>query len=159
MCADAERIFNTTSPMPPDFCLPTIWYRAASSAGYISMSDVVVAPTLGPRALTAVGAVLAAIAIALAAYAAHGAIGEVRVHLQMAALFAFGHGIALAAIAPHATRPVARIALVAMLLGVLMFSGSLVAAHFLGTPTVLAPYGGSLMIVAWLVFAVDALRR
>jgi len=159
MRADAERIFNITRPMPPAFCMGTICYRAASSAGYISMSDVVVAPTLGSRALTAVGAVLAAIAIALAAYAAHGAIGEVRVHLQMAALFAFGHGIALAALAPHATRPLARLALAAMLLGVLMFSGSLTAAHFLGTPTMLAPFGGSLMIVAWLVFAADALRR
>ena len=123
------------------------------------MSDVVAAPTFGSRVLTAVGAVLAAIAIALAAYAAHGAIGEAKVHLQMAALIVVAHGIALAALAPHATRLLARMALAAMLLGVLMFSGTLAAAHFLGTPTVLAPYGGSLMIVAWLVFAVDALRR
>ena len=123
------------------------------------MNDAVVAPALGPRALTAGGAMIAAVAIVLSAYAAHGAIGEARVHLQMAALFAFAHGIALAALAPHATRPLARLALAAMLLGVLMFSGSLGAAHFLGTPTMLAPFGGSLMIVAWLVFAADALRR
>lgn len=123
------------------------------------MSDVVVAPAHGSRVLTAAGAVLAAAAIALSAYAAHGAGGEVGAHLQMAALFAFGHGIALAALAPHATRRLMRIALAAMLLGVLMFSGSLAAAHLLGTPTMLSPYGGSLMILAWLGFAADALRR
>ena len=94
-----------------------------------------------------------------AAYAAHAADGEVRAHLQMAAVFAFGHGLALATLAPHAVRTLARIALGAMLLGVLCFSGSVAAAHFLGTPTSLAPFGGSLMILSWLVFAIDALRR
>lgn len=123
------------------------------------MSDVVSVPATGSRALTAGGAVLAAAAIALSAYAAHGAPGEGRAHLQMAALLAFGHGIALAALASRAGRPLARIALAAMLLGVAMFSGSLVAAHFLGTPTMPAPYGGSLLILAWLAFAADALRR
>lgn len=77
----------------------------------------------------------------------------------MAAVFAFGHGVALATLAPQAVRTLARIALAAMLLGVLCFSGSLAAAHFLGTPTSLAPFGGSLMILSWLVFAIDALRR
>lgn len=123
------------------------------------MSDAGVVPATGSRALMAVGAVLAAAAIALSAYAQHGAIGEARANLQMAALFAFGHGIALAALAPRAARSLARIALAAMLLGVLMFSGSLTAAHFLGATTMLTPYGGSLMILAWLVFAADALRQ
>lgn len=123
------------------------------------MSDAVVVPTPGSRALTAAGAVLAAIAIALSAYAAHAATGEGRAQLQMAALFAFGHGIALAALAPRAVRPLARIALAAIGLGVVMFSGSVTAAHFLATPTTLAPIGGSLMILAWLLFAADALRR
>jgi uncharacterized membrane protein YgdD (TMEM256/DUF423 family) len=123
------------------------------------MSASVLASSVGSRALTAAGAVLAACSVGLAAYAAHAADGEVRAHLQMAAVFAFGHGIALATLAPHALRTLARIALVAMLLGVLCFSGSLAAAHFLGTPTSLAPFGGSLMILAWLVFAIDALRR
>lgn len=125
----------------------------------VAMSDAVVVPNLGLRALTAGGAVLAAVGVALSAYAAHVALGEGRAPLQMAALFAFGHGIALAALAPRATSPPVRIALVAMLFGVLLFSGSLTAAHFLGAPTTLAPYGGGLMILAWLVFAADALRR
>lgn len=123
------------------------------------MSDAAVVPAAGSRALIATGAVLAAAAIALSAYTAHGALGEAKAPLQMAALFAFGHGIALTALVPRAARLPARIALAAMLLGTLMFSGSLAAAHFLGTPTLLMPYGGSLMILAWLVFAADALRR
>lgn len=121
------------------------------------MSTAVV-QTPGSRLLVAAGALLAAAAIALSAYAAHSADGEVKSHLQTAALFAFGHGIALAALTPQATR-LARFSLAAMLLGVLMFSGSSAAAHFLGAPTTLSPYGGSLMILAWLVFAVAALRR
>lgn len=123
------------------------------------MSDAVVVSTTGLRALTAGGAVLAAAGIALAAYAAHGAIGAGRAPLQMAALFAFGDGIALAALAPRAVRPLARIALAALLFGVLLFSGSLAAAHFFGMPVTLAPYGGGLMILAWLVYAADGLRR
>lgn len=121
------------------------------------MSAAIV-PTPGSRLLAAAGALLAAAAIALSAYAAHGADGDIKSHLQTAAVFAFGHGIALAALAPQATR-LARLSLASMLLGVLMFSGSIVAAHFLDTPTMLAPYGGSLMILAWLVFAAAALRR
>ena len=123
------------------------------------MSASVPVPALSSRALASVGAVLAAFSIGLAAYAAHSADGDVRANLQMAAVFAFGHGVALATLAPHAVRTLARIALAAMLLGVMCFSGSLAAAHFLGTPTSLAPFGGSLMILSWLVFAIDALRR
>lgn len=123
------------------------------------MSAAAAAPSSSSRVLTAAGAVLAAAAIALSAYAAHGDDGEVGARLQLAALFAFGHGIALAALAPPAARRLARVALAAMLLGVLMFSGSMVMAHFLATPTLLIPYGGSLMILAWLLFACDALRR
>ena len=111
------------------------------------------------RLLAAAGAVLAAGAVALAAYAAHAASGPEQGRLLHAALFGFGHGIALAALAPQASRRLGRLALMLMLAGVLLFSGSLVAAVFLGTSTGLAPSGGSLMILAWLLYAADALRR
>ncbi|MBF6023685.1 DUF423 domain-containing protein [Lysobacter niastensis] len=111
------------------------------------------------RGLAAAGAVLAAISVALAAYASHAALGPDQVRLQHAALFGFGHGIALAALAPRASRRLGHAALVLMLAGVLLFSGSLAAAVFLGTPTALAPAGGSLMILAWLLHAADAVRR
>ena len=47
--------------------------------------------------LAAAGAVLAALAVGLSAYAAHGvADAHARGNLQLASLYAFGHGIALA---------------------------------------------------------------
>jgi uncharacterized membrane protein YgdD (TMEM256/DUF423 family) len=113
----------------------------------------------GARVLAAAGAVLAAAGVALAAYAAHAAAGLDQGRLLHAALFGFGHGIALVALAPQASRRLGRLALVLMLAGVLLFSGSLVAAVFFGTSTGLAPAGGSLMILAWLLYAADALRR
>jgi uncharacterized membrane protein YgdD (TMEM256/DUF423 family) len=117
------------------------------------------APSVMTRALASSGAVLAAASVALSAYAAHGAAGDAQASLQQAALFAFVHGIALAALAPRATRALARLALAALLLGVLLFSGSLAGAHWLDMPTRWAPMGGGLMILAWLVYAVDAARR
>ena len=117
-------------------------------------------PRVSParRALAFAGALLAAAAVALAAYAAHGADAGAATSLQLAAVFAFGHGVALCALAPQSPRRPGLWALAGLLLGVVLFSGSLVAAHALGWPTRLAPAGGSLMILAWLLYAVDAAR-
>ena len=109
------------------------------------------------RVLPASGAVMAAIAVALSAYVAHVVDPAAQARLQPAALFAFGHGIALAALGPLAVRWSARLALMGLLLGTLLFSGSLVAAHRFGAPTVFAPLGGGLMIFAWLGWAADRL--
>lgn len=111
------------------------------------------------RALTAAGALLAGAGVALSAYAAHGAEGASRANLQSAALFALLHGAALAALSPHAPRRLGTVALSMLLVGALLFSGSLAAAHFFSTPTRLAPFGGSLLIFGWLLYAADALRR
>ncbi|MGN7724689.1 DUF423 domain-containing protein [Luteimonas sp. 22616] len=105
------------------------------------------------------GAVLAAASVALSAYASHAANGAGQASLQAAAAIAFGHGIALAALSHLARRRLANIALVAMLLGTLLFSGGLVVAHVAGVPARTAPFGGSLLIAAWLAWALDALRR
>jgi len=113
----------------------------------------------GSRILAAAGAVLAALAVALAAYASHAADPGAGQRLGLAAAFAFGHGLALAALAPRARGYLAPAALWALLLGVLLFAGSLVGARFFGLPTRLAPMGGSLMILGWLAHAVAALRR
>lgn len=118
------------------------------------------AAPLSARLLACAGGVLAALAVALSAYAAHaGADPQAQVRLHTAAVFAFGHGIALAALAPPARRALTRWLLGALLLGVVVFAGGLAAAHFLGASTKLVPYGGSLMILAWLGYAVDAVRR
>lgn len=117
------------------------------------------ATPLSMRALVAAGALLAALAVALSAYAAHLADAHSQSRLQTAAMYAFGHGIALAALAPLARRLLTRIALLALLVGVAVFSGGLALAYFFNTSTGLLPYGGSLLILAWLVYAIDALRR
>lgn len=111
------------------------------------------------RLLAAAGAVLAAAAVALAAYASHAAGPGAGLRLGTAAAFAFGHGLALAALAPQAGGRLAAAALWLLLAGVLLFAGSLAGAHFIGLPTRLAPLGGSLMILGWLAHAVAAWRR
>ncbi|MFC4728065.1 DUF423 domain-containing protein [Coralloluteibacterium thermophilus] len=113
-------------------------------------------PALPQRALAAAGAVLCALAVGLAAYASHGVDGLAQQRLGTAALFAFGHGLALAALAPHARRPLGRLALCVVLLGVLLFAGTLAASVLLGTGTRLAPTGGSALMVGWLLWAVAA---
>lgn len=111
------------------------------------------------RAMVAAGALLAAAGVGLSAYAAHASDLAARPGLQSAALMALVHGVALAALVPHAARRTGLTALAMLLVGVLLFSGSLAAAHALGTPTRLAPAGGSLLILGWLLYAADALRR
>lgn len=114
----------------------------------------------GPRWAAAAGSVLAALAIALSAYAAHGIDqAAARAGVQSASLYAFGHGVALAALAPMAQRPLGRIALGMLLLGTVAFSGSVAAGALLGWSTRLAPAGGMLMMGGWLLWAVHACRR
>jgi uncharacterized membrane protein YgdD (TMEM256/DUF423 family) len=105
------------------------------------------------------GAVLAAASVALSAYASHGADVAARDQLALAAAFAFGHGLALAALGPRVSRRLGATALLALLMGVLLFSGSLVAAQLFAAPTRLAPVGGMLLIAGWLLYAVDALWK
>lgn len=107
----------------------------------------------------AAGGLVAALAVALAAYAAHAATPVAQSRLYLAAAFAFGHGLALAVLAPAARRRMARLALWMLGIGVLLFAGSLVANVLAGAPTLLAPAGGMLMIGGWLLHAADALRH
>lgn len=106
------------------------------------------------------GALLAAAAVALGAYSAHGvADAHAQSNLQTAALYAFGHGIALAALAAGTTRWLGRTGLYLLLLGTLLFSGSLVLAALAQFTTKLAPVGGICLILGWLLWALDAVRR
>jgi uncharacterized membrane protein YgdD (TMEM256/DUF423 family) len=116
-------------------------------------------PRFVHRALTATGACVASAGVALSAYAAHGAEALVRGGLQSAALFALVHGVALVALSRQTPHRSGMLALWMLAGGVLLFSGSLAAAHWFATPTTLAPMGGMLMILGWLLYAIDALRR
>ncbi len=109
--------------------------------------------------LAANGALCAAAAVALSAYASHAVEGIAQSRLQTAALFAFGHGVALAVLAPTTTRVLGRLALMALYLGVLLFSGSLVFNVLAQWPVTLAPFGGMLLIAGWIAYAIDLLRR
>jgi uncharacterized membrane protein YgdD (TMEM256/DUF423 family) len=109
--------------------------------------------------LAAFGALSAGLAVALAAYAAHAAQGADQSRLQTAAAFAFGHGLALAALAPAQVQPLARWALRGIGGGALLFAGSLVGGVLGHWPTTLAPLGGLLMIGGWLALAFALLRR
>lgn len=113
-----------------------------------------------PSFLAFCGGALAAAAIALSAYAVHGvADAHLQDNLRTAALHAFGHGIALAALGPRTARNLGLAGLVLLLLGTLMFSGSLAANAWWGFTTKLAPLGGVAMMLGWLLWAFDALRR
>lgn len=108
--------------------------------------------------LAAAGALMAAVGVALAAYAAHTGVPAMQVRLTTAAAFAFGHGAALTALALHTPRLATRLALRGLGLGTVVFAGSLVAAALWQWPTVLAPAGGMLLIASWLLLAFDRLR-
>jgi len=108
------------------------------------------------RALGALGAFACGIAVSLGAYAAHVADGQAQHRIGLAALFLFGHGLALLALAPRAQSRMQRIALVGLAIGVSLFSSSLTLAALFGTSTFFAPFGGSLLI-AWLLYAVGLL--
>ena len=109
------------------------------------------------RYLGAIGSLLAALAVALSAYAMHAAAPEAQARLLQAAVFAFAHGVALTALAPLAQRPAGLLALAMLLGGVFLFCGSLLVV-VLGLAPTLAPFGGALMISGWLLHAYDRLR-
>jgi len=111
------------------------------------------------RGLAAFGAVACAVSVGLGAYASHGLDGDAAHRVGLAALFSFGHGLALLLLAPTAGTRLRTVGLSGLALGMLLFSGSLLAAVFASASTALAPSGGLLLMLAWLLLAADALRR
>jgi uncharacterized membrane protein YgdD (TMEM256/DUF423 family) len=111
------------------------------------------------RWLGAAGAVLAAATVALSAYATHAAHGNARNFLYIAAVLGFGHGIALAALAPRADERLHFVALCGLLLGAVLFSGSLTLRYVFDIPVRLAAIGASVLILSWLLHAIATLRR
>lgn len=113
-----------------------------------------------PSLLAFAGALLAAGSVALGAYAAHGvADAQAQASLQTAVLYAFGHGISLAALAAGTTRRLGRAALYLLLAGTVLFSGSLALNAILQVGSGLAPFGGVALIAGWTIWGIDALRR
>ncbi|MBT2766315.1 DUF423 domain-containing protein [Stenotrophomonas sp. ISL-67] len=113
-----------------------------------------------PSLLACLGGLLAATAVGLSAYASHG-IAEplAQSHVNTAAFFAFGHGAALAVLGPTQQNSLGKLALYVLLLGTLLFSGSLVAGALWQFSTGLAPVGGTALMLGWAVYGLNALRR
>ncbi|GAA4863328.1 hypothetical protein GCM10023332_14330 [Luteimonas vadosa] len=110
------------------------------------------------RALGSAGAAVAALSIALAAYAAHGAGDAQRDTLQLAAVLALVHGVALVVLAPRPGRRLGLLALGVLLLGTLLFAGSIALADLAGIAPRLAPVSGALLALGWLLHAIEAWR-
>jgi uncharacterized membrane protein YgdD (TMEM256/DUF423 family) len=120
------------------------------------------------KALLALGAALAALAVALGAFGAHALKARLAPDAlalwQTAAQYHFWHALGVLAaglaLLHFADSGWLRAAGVLLALGVLLFSGSLYAlalsgVHWLGA---LTPFGGLAFILGWLAFAVGALR-
>ena len=111
------------------------------------------------RIFRAAGATAAAATIALLAYAAHANIRiEGRDLIEKAAFFGFAHGIVLVCLADE-QRFLAQLALCSIGMGTMLFSASVLAKALFDWNAHAAPVGGMIMIVGWLVYATDAVRR
>jgi uncharacterized membrane protein YgdD (TMEM256/DUF423 family) len=107
--------------------------------------------------ISALAAVQCSASVALAAYASHAALPGQSSRLGLAAAFAFGHGLALIAFAGRRS-PLAGICRLLFLLGIAGFSGGLCFAAFTQSRAATAPFGGTVLILGWLVLAFDLWR-
>lgn len=120
------------------------------------------------RGLIVTGCLLLAAAGALSAYGFHGLADSIspakQASWQWAVDMQFYHaiGLILAGLVGSQSRPLwlPRLAGVAMLAGILIFSG-LIYAEILGMPEAwgeIVPFGGTLFMVAWILLAAAAWR-
>ena len=104
------------------------------------------------RILAGIGALGCSIAIGISAYAMHAALTpQNHERLAIAAVFLFAHGLALASLAPGARSRLRQAGFLALMIGTILFAGSLVLAALLGIAPTLAPFGGSLLMLGWLL--------
>ncbi|MEZ5454632.1 MAG: DUF423 domain-containing protein [Lysobacteraceae bacterium] len=111
------------------------------------------------RVVAGFAALCCAAAVGLGAYASHGLQGQAQSWAETAVAYLLPHGIALFLMAQTASGLLRRAGMLLLVVGVALFAGSLVGAAVWQWPTRLAPIGGSLLILGWLVQAVSVLRR
>ena len=110
------------------------------------------------RVLAGIGALACGVAVGIGAYAMHGALTPQNHELLViAAAFLFAHGLALASLAPGTRSRLRQAGFLALMIGTILFAGSLVLAALLGIAPTLAPFGGSLLMLGWLLIGVDFL--
>lgn len=117
------------------------------------------APAPLVRWLRAKGALMAGAGVALAAYASHVAVDADRAVLQAAAMMAFGHGVAIAALARPRMARVAALALGMLLAGGLVFAGALAWRVLGGGSSAAAPFGGGMLLLGWVLYAASPLEE
>ena len=110
------------------------------------------------RVVSACAALLCGLSVALGAYAAHAAAAQERQRLALAAAFAFGHGLALLALRAR-EGALATATRACFLAGIALFCGSLASAALFATGTRLAPAGGTLLMLGWLLAGIELLRK
>jgi uncharacterized membrane protein YgdD (TMEM256/DUF423 family) len=117
------------------------------------------------RVWMAVGALVGAGAVGMAAYAAHAAVDPVRARALASAVQMQGwHALALVAVGLFGLSlpdggGLVHAAGALFLAGLVLFCGAVYVPLFGGPGLgMVAPVGGSLLILGWLVFAVGALR-
>ncbi len=115
--------------------------------------------SLVERAVAVLAAFYCAAAVALGAYASHALSGQPQVWVETAVAYLLPHGMVLFLLAQTASGKMRRVGILALLIGVTLFAGSLIGAALWQWPTRLAPVGGSLLILGWLVQAVSVLKR
>jgi uncharacterized membrane protein YgdD (TMEM256/DUF423 family) len=102
------------------------------------------------RALAGIGALACGVAVGAGAYAMHATLTpQNHERLAIAALFLFAHGLALATLAPGTTSRTRQVGLYVLLVGTILFSGSLMLVALLGIAPALAPFGGGLLMLGW----------
>ena len=110
------------------------------------------------RYVASIAALVCGASVALSAYASHGLEADAQRRLMLASYFAFAHGLSLIVLVRTSASRANRIACVMMLSGLLVFSGSLASAVLWQTSTKFAPAGGTALILAWLLVAVNLAR-
>ncbi|HZV85756.1 MAG TPA: DUF423 domain-containing protein [Brevundimonas sp.] len=115
----------------------------------------------GARSLAAFGALNGAVAVAVGAFAAHGAEAPAKALLSTAGHYQMVHGLLAVACAiwPGAPRSVKAAGWLAAI-GGLVFAAALssIALLDLRAMGAVAPLGGVLMILGWLTLAIGGLR-
>ena len=110
------------------------------------------------RLSAAAGALALAVSTGLSAFAAHGVSGNDQIRAYTAAAMLAIHGLGLLTLQGLGRGKLLSAVRVGLMLGLLLFAGSLLSAVFFDWRPLLAPAGGSLLILSWLLATIGLWR-
>jgi uncharacterized membrane protein YgdD (TMEM256/DUF423 family) len=113
------------------------------------------------RFFSAVGAIFCMLGLMMAAYSSHGLPDELAKHrMTLAAAFLFIHGLALLVLnAANLRKQIPNFIHALMLLGAVLFCGSLALSALYEFRAVAAPAGGIMLMLSWLCIAMHLGRK